>query len=78
MSFQALHGESSLLQNHEHGLPFGADPLCVTPHQHILVLQRLSQLANLGLDPGTESDLRLEAQNWNITVIVGEWILHRK
>ena len=45
----ALHGECSLPQNHERGLPFGADPLRATPHQHVLVLQRLSQLANLNL-----------------------------
>ena len=30
MSFQALHGESSLPQNHERGLPFGASPLHAT------------------------------------------------
>ena len=76
MTFQALHGESSLPQNHERGLPFGADPLCATPHQHILVLQRLSQLADLGPDPGIGSDLQLEVQNWNVAVIVSEWILH--
>ena len=32
MSFQALHGESSLPQNHERGLPFGANPLHATLH----------------------------------------------
>ena len=74
----ALHGEYSLSQNHERGLPFGADPLRATPHQHVLVLQRLSQLADLGPDPGAGSDLRLEVQKRNVAVIVGERILHRK
>nr|POE61318.1 hypothetical protein CFP56_48890 [Quercus suber] len=37
-----------------------------------------SQLADLGPDPGNGSDLRLEVQNWNVAVIVGKRILHRK
>ena len=28
----ALHGESSLPQNHKRSLPFGVDPLRATPH----------------------------------------------
>ena len=44
----------------------------------LLFIQRVSQLVDLGLDPGTGSDLRLEVQNWNVAVIVGERILHRK
>ena len=49
-----------------------------TPHQHVLVLQRLNQLADLSPNPNTESDLRLEVQNWNVAVIVSERILYWK